>query len=113
MGASVAFQSAVVRGTCQIIEDPEDKCKILNLLMDKYQPEGRYKKITPKDPLYEKILQATAVYSLFPVEMTGKFKMAQNKNEADRRKIIAKLKERGSPADRQIVEEIQKTLMKK
>ncbi len=64
-------------------------------------------------PLYEKILQATAVYSLFPVEMTGKFKMAQNKNEADRRKIIAKLKERGSPADRQIVEEIQKTLMKK
>jgi len=113
MGASVAFQSVIVRGACKIIEDPEEKCRILNLLMDKYQPEGMYKKITPKDPLYEKILQATAVYALFPEEMVGKFKLAQNKNEVDRLKIINKLKERGSPADLRIAEEIQKTLMSK
>lgn len=113
MAASAVFQSVIVRGICQIIEDPEDKCQILNSLMDKYQPEGKYKKITPRDPLYEKVLQATAVYSLFPEEMTGKFKLAQNKNEADRRKIIHKLKERGSPADLRIAQEIQKTLTSK
>jgi uncharacterized protein len=96
--SSVAFKSVIVRGRCQLIEDPKEKCVLLNLLMDKYQPEGRYKRIVPEDPLYGKILKATGVFALIPEEMTGKFKLAQNKTEADRRKIAAKLRERGQPA---------------
>ncbi len=110
MGASAAFQSVIVRGSCAIIEDPQEKCRILNMLMDKYQPEGKYKRITPEDPLYAKILTATAVYALIPEGMTGKFKLAQNKSAADRQRIIAKLRERGSPVDLQVADEIQKTL---
>lgn len=76
--------------------------------MEKYQPEGRYKKISPPDPLYRKVLDATAIYALEAEEMVGKFKFAQKMSEMDRKKIAAKLKERGSPTDLIIADEILK-----
>jgi len=110
MGASVAFQSVMVRGFCEIIEDLNEKCAVLNRLMEKYQPEGGYKIITPEEPLYQKVLKGTAVYALIPEHITGKFKLAQNKTEADRKRIISRLRERGSPMDLKVAEAIQKTL---
>jgi nitroimidazol reductase NimA-like FMN-containing flavoprotein (pyridoxamine 5'-phosphate oxidase superfamily) len=107
--ATAAFKSIQVRGRCTSVEDPEEKCAILNLLMEKYQPEGRYRKVSPADPLYKKVLSATGVYALAAEEVLGKFKFAQNKSETDRRKIAAKLKERGSPTDLIIAAEILKT----
>jgi uncharacterized protein len=107
-GATVAFQSIQIRGRCRTITDPQERCAILNQIMDKYQPEGRYRKVTPDDPLYTKVLAATGVFSLTVEEMTGKFKVAQNKTEEDRRKIGSWLLARGLPADRSIAEEILK-----
>ena len=108
--ATVAFKSVQVRGRCTSVNDPQEKCAILNQLMQKYQPEGRFKKVSPQDPLYSKVLSATGVYGLMAEEVVGKFKFAQNKSEADRKKIAAKLKERGALADLLIAEEILKTL---
>ncbi|MBM4333520.1 MAG: pyridoxamine 5'-phosphate oxidase family protein [Deltaproteobacteria bacterium] len=108
--ASAAFKSVDVRGKCLAIDDPEEKCAVLNQLMQKYQPEGRFRSISPGDPLYMKILPATGVYALVVEEAVGKFKLVQNKAEADRRKIAAKLKERGALADLIIAQEILKTL---
>jgi len=109
-GATVAFKSVQVRGRCQTISDPQEKCAILNALMGKYQPEGRYRKVTPEDPLYAKVLNATGVFALGIEEMTGKFKFAQNKTEEDRKKIASWLLARGLPADRVMAEEILGTL---
>jgi len=108
--ATVAFKSVQVRGRCTSVEEPDEKCAILNQLMEKYQPEGRYKKVSPQDPLYKKVLLATGVYALAVEEVVGKFKFAQNKSETDRKKIAAKLKERGSPVDLLVAEEILKTV---
>ena len=108
--ATAAFKSVQVRGRCTSVEDPDEKCAILNRLMEKYQPEGRYKKVSPQDPLYKKVLLATGVYALGAEEVVGKFKFAQNKSETDRRKIAAKLKERGSPVDVLVAAEILKTI---
>jgi nitroimidazol reductase NimA-like FMN-containing flavoprotein (pyridoxamine 5'-phosphate oxidase superfamily) len=108
--STAAFKSVQVRGRCTSVEDPDEKCAILNRLMEKYQPEGRYKKVSPQDPLYKKVLLATGVYALGAEEVVGKFKFAQNKSEADRRKIAAKLKERGSPVDLLVATEILKTI---
>ncbi|MBP1742001.1 MAG: putative flavin-nucleotide-binding protein [Deltaproteobacteria bacterium] len=109
-GSSVAFKSVAVRGRCQFIEDPEEKCAILNLLMEKYQPEGKYRKLSPKEELYKKVLRATGVFALIPEAMTGKFKFAQQKSEDDRRQIAAKLRERGNPSDLLVADELIKTL---
>jgi predicted FMN-binding regulatory protein PaiB len=111
-GSSVAFKSVAVRGRCQFIEDPEEKCAVLNLLMEKYQPEGRYKKVTPEDEMYKKVLRATGAFALIPEAMTGKFKFAQQKTEDDRRQIAAKLRERGNPSDILVADEVMRTLGK-
>lgn len=108
--ATMAFKSVQVRGRCLPVNDPDEKCAILNMLMEKYQPEGRYKKISPMDHLYSKVLLATGVFALAIEDVVGKFKFAQNKSEADRKRIAAKLKERGSPVDLIIAEEMLKAI---
>ena len=108
--ATAAFKSVIVRGRCHTIDDPQEKCAILNALMEKYQPEGRFRKVTPDDPLYVKVLAATGVFALRVEAMTGKFKLAQNKPEEARKRIAEWLLERGLPADRLMAEEIQRTL---
>jgi uncharacterized protein len=109
-GASVAFQSVAVRGRCRFIEDPAEKCTVLNLLMEKYQPEGRYRRLSPEEEMYNKVLRMTGVFALTPETMTGKFKFAQQKSEEDRRQIAAKLRERGNPSDLLVAEEVLRTL---
>ena len=102
--ASFAFKSVQARGRCRPLEDPEEKCSVLNQLMKKFRA------ISPEDPLYRKVLQATGVYALAVEKISGKFKFAQNKSEADRQAIAAKLKEGGSSIDLMIAEEISKTI---
>jgi uncharacterized protein len=109
-GSSVAFKSVAVRGTCGFIEDPTEKCAILNLLMEKYQPEGRYTRVSPEDEMYKKVLRATGVFALVPETMTGKFKFSQQKTEEERTRIVAKLRERGNPSDLLAADEIMRTL---
>jgi len=109
-GSSVAFKSVTVRGQCRFIENPEEKCAVLNLLMEKYQPEGRYRRLSPEDEMYKKVLRATGVFALVPETMAGKFKLAQQKSEEDRRRIAEKLRERGTPSDLLVAEEMIKTL---
>lgn len=108
--ATSTFKSVIVRGLVNSFIDPDEKCQVLNKLMAKYQPEGRYRKITANDPFYAKILPVTGVYGLRVEEMVGKFKFAQNKSVEDRRKIVAKLKERGTAVDLVVAEEVEKTL---
>ena len=108
--ATVAFLSVQVRGRCGTIEDPAEKCSVLNRLMQKYQPEGRYKKISPEDPLYQKVLSHTGVFALMAEGIVGKCKLLQNQSETDRRKIAAKLEERGKPADLTVMREILRSL---
>ncbi|MGE5840154.1 MAG: pyridoxamine 5'-phosphate oxidase family protein [Deltaproteobacteria bacterium] len=109
-GSSVAFKSVAVRGRCRFLEDPAEKCAVLNLLMEKYQPEGRYRRMTPEDEMYKKVLRMTGVFALTPETMTGKFKFPQQKREEDRRRIAEKLRQRGAPADLLAAEEVIKTI---
>ena len=108
-GSSVAFKSVAVRGRCRFIEDSAEKCAILNLLMEKYQPEGRFRRLSPEDEMYKKVLRMTGVFALTPDTMTGKFKFAQQKSEEDRRRIAEKLRKRGTPSDLLAAEEIMRT----
>lgn len=108
--ATAAFESVQVRGRCKFIEDLDEKSLILNRLMEKYQPEGRFRKVSPGDPVYGKVLRATGVYALPLEQVSAKFKLGQNKPKEDRLKIISKLLERGGPGDSLIAEEVRKTL---
>ena len=64
--ASYYYRSLIVKGKAALVSDPDKKLKILEKLMEKYQPEGGYGKIP------EEIVKKTAVIEISIQEITGK-----------------------------------------
>lgn len=104
------FKSALAYGDGSIVEDKVEKAAALQALMEKYQPEGKYRVISADDQFYDKHLNRTAVFRLDPAEWTMKVNMGQLYSENIRRRLIEKLQERGMELDLATAEEIRKTL---
>ncbi len=64
--ANYYYRSLIVKGKATLVSDPDKKLKILEKLMEKYQPEGGYGGIP------EEILKKTAVIEISVKEITGK-----------------------------------------
>jgi len=103
------FKSVEIRGRCDLADDPAEKARALQALMEKYQPEGRFDPITPDDPVYAKALAGVGVFRVRG-PWTGKVKFGVNEPAALRRRWLEKLRERGEPRDLATALEIEKTL---
>jgi nitroimidazol reductase NimA-like FMN-containing flavoprotein (pyridoxamine 5'-phosphate oxidase superfamily) len=64
--ANYYYRSLIVKGKAALVSEPDKKLKILERLMEKYQPEGGYGGIP------EAILKKTAVIEISIQEITGK-----------------------------------------
>ena len=64
--SSYYYRSIIAKGNAAIVNQRDKKLKILERLMEKYQPEGGYGGVT------EEILKRTAVIEISIQEMTGK-----------------------------------------
>jgi nitroimidazol reductase NimA-like FMN-containing flavoprotein (pyridoxamine 5'-phosphate oxidase superfamily) len=64
--SSYYYRSLIVKGNAAIVSQPDRKLKILERLMEKYQPEGGYEEVTGE------ILKRTAVIEISIREITGK-----------------------------------------
>lgn len=64
--ASYYYRSIIMKGEATFVRDQDKKTKILERMMEKYQPEGNYGKI----PL--EILKKTAVIEILIRKITGK-----------------------------------------
>ncbi len=64
--ASYYYRSIIVKGRATLLSDEGRKIKILEKLMEKYQPEGGYGKFE------EKVIRKTAVIEISVEEITGK-----------------------------------------
>ena len=60
------YRSVIVKGSAAIVSQAGKKLEILERLMEKYQPEGGYQRVT------DEILRRTAVIEISIREMTGK-----------------------------------------
>ena len=78
--ADTLYISVVIKGEALLVENNEEKVLALNGLMEKYQPEGRYK---PMDKDMD-VLDATAVIKIIPKEMNGKYKIGQNMSKEEK-----------------------------
>jgi uncharacterized protein len=65
-GAEYLYRSVIIKGRTVIVEDEAERLKGLNLLMDKYQPEGGF------GPFPDEKLKLTAVIRIDIEEITGK-----------------------------------------
>ena len=63
---SYYYRSIIIKGKAALLNYQEGKKKILERLMEKYQPEGGYEGIS------EEALKKTAVIEIIPDEITGK-----------------------------------------
>jgi len=95
--ADTLYISVVIKGIASFVTDREEKTLALNGLMEKYQPEGQY------DPLKSdmRVLDAVTVIKIVPETITGKYKIGQDLNSADRMDLAQKILKRNSPSSKQ------------
>jgi len=91
------FKSISIDGRAGIVSDRDEKARMFEALMLKYQPEGGYKSFT--DSVYDKSLAATAVVKIEIEDIKAKFKLGQHLKQERFDMIIEHLEERGSSTD--------------
>ena len=95
--ADTLYISVVIKGEAQLVEDNEEKVLALNGLMEKYQPEGKYKPMNKNMG----VLDATAVIKIIPKEMNGKYKIGQNMSKEEKVDLANKIKNRNSKTSKE------------
>ena len=98
--ADTLYISVVIKGDGIIINDKEEKTLALNALMEKYQPEGKYERLTPEMHVVDEV----AIIKVIPKTMRGKYKIGQHMDKTTRMEIAKKILEKNSPTARQTIQ---------
>jgi nitroimidazol reductase NimA-like FMN-containing flavoprotein (pyridoxamine 5'-phosphate oxidase superfamily) len=91
--ADTLYISVVIKGKGEIVKDKKEKTNVLNGLMKKYQPEGKYEPIS----LEMGVLDEVAIIKITPDSMKGKYKIGQNLQAKARMELAKKILERNLP----------------
>ncbi len=91
--ADTLYISVVIKGKGVIVEDRKEKTLALNVLMEKYQPEGGYESISPEMDVVDEV----AIIKVIPDTLKGKYKIGQNMPKEHRKNIAGKIFEKKSP----------------
>ncbi|MHA2097900.1 MAG: pyridoxamine 5'-phosphate oxidase family protein [Candidatus Kariarchaeaceae archaeon] len=102
------FKSLHIRGKGVMVSDVQEKSDMFNYMMKKYQPEGRYVKLSPDEQMYKKPLLDVGVFKVIPDEITMKIKFGQNMPQTKFDQVISSLTERGTKLDRATIVEMSK-----
>jgi predicted FMN-binding regulatory protein PaiB len=73
-------------------------------LLARYQPEGRFRAVTPDEPIYRGAFRVIAAIRLSIVGRRVKWKIGQNRDAEKRARVAAELRKRGRPRDARAAE---------
>lgn len=110
-GSATAYHRTVIFecvGT--VIDDAEAVVAQQMRLLARYQPEGRFRVLDARDPLYRGVLATIVGVQLDVTSRRAKFKLGQNRPPESRRRIIAELRRRGRPGDGRAADALEWTL---
>lgn len=96
-GVSQFYQSIVIRGTAEIVENIEEKVGALNRLMASHENKPDFNAITADIPA----VASCHVVAIRIDRLTAKANLAQKKSGEERLKIRDYLMKRGLPGDRE------------
>jgi nitroimidazol reductase NimA-like FMN-containing flavoprotein (pyridoxamine 5'-phosphate oxidase superfamily)/GNAT superfamily N-acetyltransferase len=102
--ATTYYRSVQAHGRLEAVESPELKARVLQALMEKYQPEGGHAPIDADDPRYRGAVRGIAVVRLAIEQLDGKAKLGQNRNGEDLLKVLRFLWRRGEAGDPRAIE---------
>ena len=104
--ATTYYESAQARGLLVEVTDLDEKAAVIEALMQKYQPEGKYEPLTAAHPLYEKALKGLLVFGIRVQEVTGKYQAGQRRKGIELTRILEGLWLRGNPGDLAAIDHI-------
>ncbi len=104
--ATTYFKSAMGHGLLLAVDDPELKARMLQALMEKYQPEGGYAHMIEEPAVYHKELKSVRVFGVRLEHVTGKCNLGQDRPAARTMNAVRGLYRRGAPGDVQAIETI-------
>ena len=96
--ATQFFKSVSIEGVTEPVDAREEKALVFEALMQKLQPQGKYKPFS--DEAYDKALKATAVIKIVPSSTRAKFKFAQHLTQERFEMILSHLYERDTAIDK-------------
>jgi nitroimidazol reductase NimA-like FMN-containing flavoprotein (pyridoxamine 5'-phosphate oxidase superfamily) len=88
--ADTLYISVVIKGKAEIVHDNEEKASALNVLMEKYQKEGRYEALDANMPSVHDV----AIIKVAPIDMRGKYKVGQHWSRPYRLKMAKNILDR-------------------
>lgn len=91
------FKSIMIDGEIAFVESHDEKVQALTALMQKLQPEGKYKPLSQET--YTKSINAATIYKLIPEVTRAKYKFGQHLSEERFEMILSHLEKRGSDMD--------------
>jgi GNAT superfamily N-acetyltransferase/nitroimidazol reductase NimA-like FMN-containing flavoprotein (pyridoxamine 5'-phosphate oxidase superfamily) len=97
--ASTYYLSAIAEGTVERVHDLAHKARILNALMQRFQPEGGYAPLSAEDKRYTKVLEQLLVAELQPIRISAKHKLGQHRTVAQIERVLEGLWARGKQGD--------------
>lgn len=99
--ATTFYRSAQAHGRLVLIEEPRLRARIMQALMQRFQPEGRHVPIDIDHPdwdrLYRKPVAGLLIAGVVPERVTGKFKLGQDRTPEQFCGLIEGLWRRGRP----------------
>jgi uncharacterized protein len=100
--ADTLYISVIIKGKAQIVHDNEEKARALNMLMEKYQKEGRYEALDANMPsVYD-----VAIIKVVPTDMRGKYKVGQHWSRPYRLKMAKNILDREGLEDARAILEL-------
>jgi ribosomal protein S18 acetylase RimI-like enzyme/nitroimidazol reductase NimA-like FMN-containing flavoprotein (pyridoxamine 5'-phosphate oxidase superfamily) len=106
--ATTLYMSAQAHGIIESVDALDQKARVLEALMQKYQPEGGYAPFDVARPsftaLYQKEVAALWIARIRLDAVDGKAKLLQNRPPEERARICDKLWLRGLPGDARAIE---------
>jgi nitroimidazol reductase NimA-like FMN-containing flavoprotein (pyridoxamine 5'-phosphate oxidase superfamily) len=97
--ATTYYESVLGRGIPQEVTDPALKARLLQAIMEKYQPEGGHRPISHDDTLYRSALEGVKLVRMPLDEISGKSKLGQNLSAEMLAMVLEGLRRRGRPED--------------
>ncbi|NDF29081.1 MAG: pyridoxamine 5'-phosphate oxidase family protein [Nitrososphaeria archaeon] len=98
--ADTFYISVVIKGDGIIVNDKEEKTMALNALMEKYQPEGQYEKLTQDMHVVDEV----AIIKVIPKTIKGKYKIGQHMDKESRINLARKILQKNSPTARKTIQ---------
>lgn len=94
--ADTLYISVVIKGVGIIVTDRNEKTLALNGLMEKYQPEGKYEKLTPDMQVVDEV----TIIKVSPKTIRGKYKIGQHMDKGSRTMLAKKILEQNTPTSK-------------